>query len=134
MEKLYYETGNPGAFGGIEKLRKAAGASRKKTLDFLERSDVYTQYKPIRHRFTRRRTVSHHKNDLFQADLADFQSFSRENQGHRFILVVIDVLSKFVFYIPVKNKKAEEMQRAFNKIFKVATPKLLQTDRGGEFT
>jgi hypothetical protein len=134
MDSIYYNVGHPAGFGGVDKLQKAAKTSKKKAVDFLVRSDVYTQYKPIRHRFLRRKTVARYKNELFQADLADFQKLSRYNRGYRYVLVTLDVLSKFVFYIPVKNKKAEEMQRAFNVIFKQAKPKLLQTDRGGEFT
>jgi hypothetical protein len=133
MEAIYYDVEHPGGFGGIQRLKDATKSSRKETLDFMRRSDVYTQYKPIRHRFTRRKTVAHHKFELMQADLADFQKLSRFNNGFRFVLVAIDVLSKHVFYVAVKNKKSEEMQRAFNKIFKTATPKLLQSDRGFEF-
>ena len=133
MEKIYYNVDEPAAFGGVQKLKEASKASRKKTLDFLRRSDVYTQFKPTVRRFTRRQTIAHYKNELFQADLGDFQKLARYNSSYRYILIALNVLSKYVYYFPVKNKKLEEMQRAFNKIFAHATPKLLQTDRGGEF-
>lgn len=133
MDETYFEVGNPGSFGGVEKLRRVTKEPRRNVIKFLEATDTYNQFKPIRHRFIRRKTLAYHKNELFAADLADFQKLSRYNSGYRFVLVCIDVLSKFVFYIPVKNKKSKEMKRGFGEIFKVAKPKLLFTDRGQEF-
>jgi len=135
METLYYTVGGPASFGGVEKLRKASGGeSRQKVFDFLQQSDVYTKYRPARRHFLRRKTIAHRKFELLQADLADFQKLARVNAGFKYVLVAIDVLSKYVFYIPVKSKRFAEIHRGFKKIFAVATPKLLQTDQGGEFT
>ena len=134
MEQIYHDVKNPGAFGGVEKLRRATKASRKKALEFLQRDDVYTLFKPRQHRFIRRQTIAYSKFEMIQADLADMQQYSRYNKGFRYVLVAIDVLSKYSWYEPVKNKTPSEIQRAFSKIFKVATPKLLQTDQGKEFT
>ena len=109
MDQIYYTVGHPAAYGGIEKLRKATKSSRKTTKDFLARSDEYTKYRPVRRRFLRRKTIAHHQWEQLQVDLADFQKEARVNKGYRFVLVAIDVLSKYVFYIPVKNKKSKEL-------------------------
>ena len=134
MEKIYYDVTHPAAFGGVKKLQKATKSSQKRVVDFLRRQDAYTIYKPIRRKFTWRKTVAPRNWDQFQADLADFQSIKRYNSGYCYVLVVVDVLSKYVFYVAVKNKKPAEMSRAFKKIFKTAKPKFLQTDSGSEFT
>ena len=63
MDEQYHDIGNPASFGGVDKLRRATKNSKKKTLEFLQGSDTYTLYKPIRHRFTRRKTIAHHKNE-----------------------------------------------------------------------
>jgi hypothetical protein len=133
MEQVYYQAGNPAAYAGVEKLQREVKKPRREVLDFLQRSDTYTRYKPARRHFQRRKTIALYKNELFQSDLADFQKLSRYNKGYKYILVVIDVLSKFVFYVPVKSKRFKDMKPAFVKVFAVAKPKLLQTDRGTEF-
>ena len=133
MDKVYYDIGHPAGFRGVQKLRENVRGN-KGVLNFLRKSDIYTLYKPQRRKFIRRKTIAHYKGEFFQSDLADMSKLSRFNSGHRFILVCIDVLSKYVFYEPVKNKKADEIKRAFRKIFKVMKPKLLQTDQGTEFT
>jgi hypothetical protein len=88
----------------------------------------------MRKRFPRRQTIAHRAHELYQADLADFQPYARHNRGFRYVLIVVDVLSKYVYYIPVKSKKPNEMIRAFKQVFKHRVPVHLQTDAGTEFT
>ena len=72
--------------------------------------------------------------EQWQADLVDMQSFARDNKGIKFLLTVIDVLSKRAWAVPLKNKTGAEIIKAFEKIFKEGrTPEKLQTDAGSEF-
>ena len=43
---------------------------------------------------------------LWQADLADFQNISKYNNGYNYILICIDVFSKFLMVEKLKNKNA----------------------------
>ena len=61
------------------------------------------------------------------------QALSRHNKGYKYILVVTDVLSKKVWYHPLKSKRPAEVVVGFKKLFKEAKPKLLFTDFGTEF-
>lgn len=72
---------------------------------------------------------------IHQADLVDMQNFKDENRGFRFILVVIDIMSKFVFAQPLKSKKAAEVAHAYRFILQRSNriPKLFHVDQGGEF-
>ena len=133
MENIYYNVDHPAAFGGKRKLLKATGTPASAVEEFLQKSDVYTLHKPVRRHFVRRKTIARAKFELLQADLADMQKYARFNQGYKYILVAICVLSKYVFYIPVKSKQPGDMKRAFSQIFRVARPKLLHADRGKEF-
>ncbi|XP_019887639.1 uncharacterized protein LOC109611049 [Ooceraea biroi] len=62
---------------------------------------------PARRNFPRRRMIVRRYDDLWQADLVDVQSHARQNKGYRYILTIIDALSK--------------------------CPRNLQTDEGKEF-
>ena len=57
---------------------------------------VQELHKPARKNFMRVKTIVKGLNDMWQADLAEFQTFARENGGYKFILVVVDSLSKFI--------------------------------------
>ena len=60
----------------------------------------------------------------------------RENGGHRYILTVIDIFSKFAWGVPVKNKDSKSVRDAFNTVLASSDPRKperLQTDKGKEF-
>ena len=90
-------------------------------------------HRPARKIFPRRSVVTRFIDDLWQADLMDMQSHSKKNYGFKFILVVIDTYSKYVFVEPLKNKSAKECTKGMLSILKKANPKFLQTDNGTEF-
>jgi hypothetical protein len=73
--------------------------------------------------------------DQFDADLADLQNLSESNNRVRFLLVVIDVFSRFVWVEPLRNKKNTSVEVAFERIFaRGRVPRRLRTDNGKEFT
>lgn len=92
-------------------------------------------HKPARKYFKRRRVIVKGLNDLVQADLVEMIKYAKINKGYKYILVVINVFSKFVWCEPVKNKSGNEVVRAMDKILSQmnARPKNLQTDMGKEF-
>lgn len=91
-------------------------------------------HKPARKRFPRRKTIIKHLRDLWQADLAEFGLYAKENKGYKYILLVIDCYSKYIWTRPIKSKTAKYVVDAFKSIFKVGGfPKNLQTDNGTEF-
>ena len=62
------------------------------------------------------------------------QKFSKWNKGYRYLLMVIDVFSKFGWIVPLKDKTGKTVANAFKKIFKEKRiPKFLWTDKGKEF-
>ena len=62
------------------------------------------------------------------------QQFSKWNNGYKYLLMIIDIFSKFGCIVPLKNKKSEIVAKAFNRIFKEnRVPKYLWTDKAKEF-
>lgn len=102
--------------------------SRKQLLDELHRS--------VRRNFPRRKYLMRGINDTFQADLIEMIPFSGENRGYKYILMVINVFSKYAWAEPLKNKAGEEVTRAMLSIFNKNPrniPQNLHTDKGKEF-
>jgi hypothetical protein len=54
-------------------------------------------HRPARKIFPRRSVITRFKHDLWQADLMDMQSYSNQNLGFKYILVVIDTYTKYVW-------------------------------------
>ena len=51
--------------------------------------------------------------DVWGADLVEMQEWSKTNKGFRYMLNVIDVFSKYVWSIPLKDKKGDTVTEAF---------------------
>lgn len=78
-------------------------------------------HRPARKIFPRRRVVTGFIDDLWQADLIDMQSHSRQNNGFKYILIIIDTFTKFVWCEALKNKTAKECTKGILKILKKST-------------
>src|SRR5437588_601137 len=92
-------------------------------------------HKPARKRFKRRRVIVKGLHDLFQADLVEMIPYAKFNRGFRYILVVINAFSKYVWAYPVKRKSGEAVTQAMKKVLSNGknVPRNLQTDMGKEF-
>ena len=89
---------------------------------------------PARRNFERRKVFMKGIDETWQADLVDMQKYSQFNKGFKYLLTVIDNLSKFAWAIPLKNKSGDELQKSFQKLFsKGRIPKNLHVDQGTEF-
>lgn len=123
LRRLYNNPSSAGGYAGVEALyREARGHAPDITRDdvrhFLEGDRTYTLFKPTRKRYPRLRTRPRGFLTDLQCDLADFQKLAEHNQGFRYLLVAVDVLSRRVFVEPTKSKSANDMKRAFDKLFR----------------
>ena len=109
LDKIYYNVGEPGSYGGVKRLLDTAKAKGLKVTEktikkYLTGQASYSLHKPARKHFTRNPTVVGGIDQQWQADLADMQAIAKDNNGVHYILTVIDIFSKFAWAIPVKNK------------------------------
>ena len=142
MEKLldavYYDLNSPALYGGVNAvLREAKKQNPTVKLSdvkkYLAKQYVYSIHKPARRRFPRNKVIVPGPNYQHQIDLSDMVSLKVHNDGFQYIFTCIDVFSKYAWGIPIKNKSAEEIVRAYGMIIKDRKPRLLQSDEGKEF-
>jgi hypothetical protein len=68
-----------------------------------------------------------------QADLVDMGAFQSQNT-FRYILVMVDLFSKFLWARPLKGKDGPEVESAImDVLWNEGFPTIFQTDNGGEF-
>ena len=60
-------------------------------------------------------------------------AFKEYNDDYRYLLLVIDIFSKYGWIIPLKDKNGETVAEALKTIFKERKPEKLWTDKGTEF-
>ena len=62
------------------------------------------------------------------------QPYARENRDIKYLLTVIDALSKFAWAVPVMRKTAQDVTAAMDSVLQQGrVPSNLQTDKGKEF-
>lgn len=100
-----------------------------------KRDIVNEIHKPARIHFKRRKVIVKGLNEHFQADLVEMQPYAKINKGYRYIFIVIDVFSKYVWAVPLKSKSGKDVTEAMKKILVTdkRIPIHLQTDNGKEF-
>ncbi len=148
LSKIYYGFGKRGALQNTpskllevaraqlpSRLSKKLNLARIKT--FLTRQSSYTVHRRMPKRaFPRRKIRLTHRGMRYDADLVDLQDLAKRNSNQKYILVVIDAFTKYVWAHPLKSKSAEEMKDALESIFTDdggTPPQLLYTDAGKEF-
>lgn len=141
MEEIYSDLPNAGAFGGIRPLYKAAkqrepSVTLQQVKNAAQSINSYTLHKPRRYKFPRNRFIIKDIDDLWQGDIADFAALSSSNDAFKYVLVVIDSLSKYVWVEPIKRKDSSTVLAAIKEILKRAKPRKpvnWLVDKGGEF-
>ena len=140
LRKLHYTPGNPGAFGGPEKLYQAVKQDGKYKIgririrQFLNNEDPYSLMKPIRRSFPRSKVIVDTIDSMWDGDLADVSNISSQNDGYKFLLVLIDIFSRFLFIVPLKNKQHGNIIDGLKSVFQTGRkPHTLRTDKGSEF-
>ena len=140
LSQIYYNPEDSGSFGGVDRLWRSVkksgkeGITKKDVKQWLKTQDVYTIYRPARRNFPRRKVFVSQIDEMWECDLIDMKSFDKFNEGYRYLLVVIDALSKYLMVQPIQRKTADTTVKAFSKIFKNGRkPSCMRSDRGGEF-
>lgn len=104
--------------------------------DDAKRGIVDELYMRARKNFPRRKVQVKGIDNLWQIDLVDMQKHARVNGGHKYILTVIDGLSKFAWAVAIRDKRGESVTAAMKKVFLQSKPRVpinIQCDAGLEF-
>ena len=136
LPRAYEDPQEPWALGGVEPFAKAQKLKTPQAQRILQSVLSYTLHKPRRTRFPTTPTFFFDRDEQWQMDLVDMQKLSRWNKGNKYLLTVIDVLSKYAWAVPIKSKRSQDMIRGFESIYQQESPPpplRVQTDQGKEF-
>ena len=140
LSSVYFNHKRPGGFGGIERLFqdvKDEGkfvSNRKQICDWLIKQDAYTLHKLVWRNFKRNRVLVDGIDEQWQLDLVDMWSMEKFNDGYRFLLVCVDVFSKYAWVVPLKTKRGPDLVDVFNVVLASGRkPGKILTNRGTEF-
>ena len=87
--------------------------------------------KPPKKKYATNKTDVYHIHDIWSLDILDVKGDGPENiRNYRYVLVIIDIFSKFGWTIPLKNKNAQTITNSFenNIITSKRKPNFLEGD------
>jgi hypothetical protein len=140
LKEIFYS--NPRGALALYKSAHAQGlkVTHKQVKDFVAAQSVAQIHKqpvvnkvyfPIRARAP---------DSLYNADLTDVSNEAHHNSGINYFLTVIDIYSRYVFIVPLKNKSALSVVKAMRHILTVEVPSAghkppqkIISDQGSEF-
>lgn len=135
LERHYYNLNYPESYTTKTALEKRfKGEIDKEVIDeWAQSQKTITEYAPSRKTFLRRPTVAHKKDSVWAIDTAFFIPLAKYNRGYKYLVICVDVLTKYVRGVPLKTKKPSEVVEGFKKLFKKAKPDIIYADSGSEF-
>ena len=99
---------------------------------WLSGEDKYTFHKPSRKKI----------NEIFSVriidkqwdiDLMDMTKVTKCNDSYHCILLHINIFSRYVWMMPLRDKSGNEVVCALSKIFMERVPETVRSDKGTEF-
>lgn len=135
IDRFYSNVRLPDSYSSIDKLIRNTGLKRTQVKKYLEGKESYTLHRQARKRFTRNIYSVNNIDDLWEMDLADVGNIARYNRGYKYLFMIIDSFSKYLWIVPLKNKTSASIIDGMNKVLKESKrhPLVCQSDLGREF-
>ena len=140
LRKIYYEPSHPASFSSPYRLYLAARILNKRiklqdVINWLRSQKTYVLHRYTKTEFQRRKVLVPKHQHQYQADLMFVNALEKDNDGVKYLLVIIDTFSRFLAVVPMKEKTAKATLKALKIGFKSMKklPVKFQTDDGTEF-
>ena len=95
-----------------------------------ESSQLFKKKKRIAHYFP---ITANFKFEILQIDLVDMSDIATANKNYKYLLVAIDVFSRYAFVYPLRSKSAEYITEVMQELIEETAPTIINTDLGSEF-
>ncbi len=96
LASIYYEPGHPASYSGPTKLYQWVKSENKfkigqnRIRKWLREQESYSLTRGARRRFRRNRVIVKGVDSQWDTDLMDMQKVAKENDGVRYVLIMID--------------------------------------------
>ena len=140
LNRIYYDVKHPASYSSAPKLLKAVRREGREDVklkdieEWLRGQDAHTLHKPVRYNYPRNRVIVEGIDHQWDVDLMDMINLSKYNDGFAYVLIAIDVFSRYAWTVTLKTKRGKEVKEGIESLFSQGRkPALFRTDPGGEF-
>ena len=108
LKDIYFDPSKPTSFGGLNKLYNYVkdgplNISKSDIKTWLSKQSTYSLYRKVVRKFKRPRVIVPTKEYMLDADTANYEKYATENDGYKYIAVFTDILSHFLYTVPLKT-------------------------------
>jgi len=114
-----------------EKYGEEKSPSRRQIADWLKQQEVNQIYTPSKGKAKTIKSSMTTPNTILGMDLVDLQKF--QVRGFKYLLNCIDMSSRFIYSVALKNKEEIEVLNGFKKIYNKSKIRAVRSDNGSEF-
>ena len=140
LKSIYHDPSHPESFTGPETLYKVVLAEgkfkigRHRIRKWLQDQESYSLTRGARRKYYRSRVIVNGINSQADMDLMDMVDLAKQNDGYQYLLVCINIFSRFARCVPLKTKTGKDVLQGLKTIFKDCFKvNMVRTDRGMEF-
>ena len=141
LEEIYFDPQFSGSFVGPDKLYRFVkkdgkfSISRTNIRKWIQSQEIYTTTRLVKQKINRRKVIAPYIDYMWDADTASFRDYSKYNDGLGYFVLVIDILSRYIWTHAIKTPSAKEVKIVFENIFRTGRkPEHIRTDKGTEFS
>jgi len=110
------------------------GFSWPSVMEYLNKDMVHQTHQSIWLLKVQKPMIALSKLDQLEVNLIDMSEWAKSNNRRKYVVSIIDCFSKYAWLLPITQKKTEKVLEVIGPVLKEHTPKVLQSDNGGEFT
>lgn len=142
LADIYYNPKKPSSFYSATKIwayvknrqDKPPGLNLKIINEWLGLQTTHVIHKHPNRKFKSQKIVPRYLDFEWQIDLLHLVEIAEENDGYAYLLVCVDIFSKYLQVRPLKTKTGKEVTAAFRSILDQGRKcQLLRSDEGKEF-
>ena len=114
-----------------DKYGEEIAPSRRQIADWLKQQEINQLYAPSKGKPKEIKSSMTTPNKILAMDLVNMEKF--QVKGYKYLLNAIDMSSRYVYSVALKNKKEGEVLNGFKKIYNKSKIKAVRSDNGSEF-
>ena len=140
LSLIYFNPKSPASYAGPGKLYRYVKADGKfkigmhRIRKWLQDQEPYSLTRSARRKYERSRVVVEGIDSQWDMDLIDMVDMAEQNDGYKYILVAIDIFSRFSHCQAIRTKKGRDVVSALRVILSGSRkPQTVRSDKGQEF-
>jgi len=114
-----------------DKYGEDKSPSRRQIADWLKQQEINQIYTPSKGKGKTIKSSMTTPNKILGMDLVNMEKF--QVKGYKYLLNAIDMSSRFLYSVALKNKTDKEVLDGFKKIYNKSKIKAIRSDNGSEF-